>query len=64
LCHQQNIRLAFDAIAGDSPSTLLAAMPSHSRVTVYGGLSQQAIQIDPTGLIFQDKVVDGFWLTP
>jgi NADPH:quinone reductase-like Zn-dependent oxidoreductase len=64
LCHQQNIRLAFDAIAGDSPLTLLAVMPAHSRVTVYGGLSQQAVQIDPTGLIFQDKVVDGFWLTP
>jgi NADPH:quinone reductase-like Zn-dependent oxidoreductase len=64
LCHQQSIRLAFDAIAGDSPLTLLAAMPAHSRVTVYGGLSQQAVQIDPTGLIFQDKVVDGFWLTP
>ncbi|MBK7894992.1 MAG: zinc-binding dehydrogenase [Anaerolineaceae bacterium] len=64
LCHQQKIRLAFDAIAGDMPGQLLAAMPNHSRVTVYGGLSQQAVKIDPTGLIFQDKSVNGFWLTP
>ncbi len=64
LCHRQNIRLAFDAIAGATPQRLLAAMPDHSRVTVYGGLSQQAVQVDPKGLIFQDQVVDGFWLTP
>jgi NADPH:quinone reductase-like Zn-dependent oxidoreductase len=64
LCHQQKIRLAFDAIAGDSPLTMLTAMPNHSKVTVYGGLSQQAVQIDPTSLIFHDKSVDGFWLTP
>lgn len=63
LCHQQNIRLAFDAIAGDMPLQLLAAMPHHSRVTVYGGLSQQAVRLDPTSLIFQGKSVDGFWLT-
>ena len=63
LCHQQNIHLAFDAIAGDFPLILLNAMPDHSKVTVYGGLSQQVVQIDPTGLIFQDKSVDGFWLT-
>ncbi len=64
LCHRQKIRLAFDAIAGAEPMRLLAAMPDHSRVTVYGGLSQQAVQLDPSGLIFQDKSVDGFWLTP
>lgn len=64
LCRQQNIRLAFDAIAGDSPLILLTAMPNHSKVTVYGALSQQAVQIDPTGLVFHDKSVDGFWLTP
>jgi NADPH:quinone reductase len=64
ICHQHRVRLAFDAIAGDSPLTLLAAMPSHSKVTVYGGMSQQAVRLDPTGLIFEDKSVDSFWLTP
>ena len=64
LCHRQKIRLAFDAIAGDVPLRLLAAMPAHSRVTVYGGLSQQPVQLDPTSLIFESTSVDGFWLTP
>ncbi len=64
LCHQQNIRLAFDAIAGESPYLLLDAMPQHSRVTVYGGLSQQPVQVNVASLIFEDKRVDGFWLPP
>lgn len=63
LCHQQKIRLAFDAIAGDSPQAMLDAMPPHSRVTVYGGLSQQPVQVNAMTLIFEDKQVDGFWLT-
>ena len=63
LCHGQNIRLAFDAIAGETPQQLLAAMPDHSRVTVYGNLAQQAVALNSGGLIFQDKSVDGFWLT-
>jgi NADPH:quinone reductase-like Zn-dependent oxidoreductase len=64
LCHQQNIRLAFDAVAGDLPQLLLAAMPAHSRVTVYGGLAQQPVQVNIPSLIFEDKSVDGFWLGP
>lgn len=64
LCHQHNIRLAFDAVAGDLPQQLLAAMPTHSRVTVYGGLSQQPVQVNTAALIFEDKSVDGFWLPP
>lgn len=64
LCHQQNIHLAFDAVAGDLPQQLCAAMPIHSRVTVYGNLSQQPVQVNTTSLIFEDKLVDGFWLAP
>lgn len=63
ICHGQNIRLAFDAIAGEMPQQLLAAMPDHGRVTVYGNLAQQDVALNPGGLIFQDKSVDGFWLT-
>ncbi|MCB8982055.1 MAG: zinc-binding dehydrogenase [Ardenticatenaceae bacterium] len=63
LCHGQKIRLAFDAIAGETPQRLLAAMPDHSRVTVYGNLAQKDVALNPGGLIFQDKSVDGFWLT-
>ncbi len=56
--------MSFDAIAGESPYLLLDAMPQHSRVTVYGGLSQQPVQVNVASLIFEDKRVDGFWLPP
>ena len=38
-------------------------MPSQSKVTIYGGLSYEAARADPGQLIFQDKAVDGFWLS-
>lgn len=63
LCHQHECRLAYDAVAGTLTLQLLAAMPRHSRVTVFGALSYEAVQANPGQLIFQDKVVDGFWLT-
>jgi NADPH:quinone reductase len=62
-CHQYKTRLAFDAVAGPLTLQLLAAMPAHSKVTIYGGLSYEPAQADPGQLIFQNKAVDGFWLT-
>jgi NADPH:quinone reductase len=64
VCQQHNIRLAFDAIAGSMTTQLLDAMPNHSKVTIYGGLSEQPVKVSPNHVIFQNKVVDGFWLTP
>ncbi|MCP4420047.1 MAG: zinc-binding dehydrogenase [Chloroflexi bacterium] len=64
VCHQHNTRLAFDAIAGPMPMQLLEAMPNNSKVTIYGGLSEQPAEVLPNHVIFQNKVVDGFWLTP
>jgi NADPH:quinone reductase-like Zn-dependent oxidoreductase len=63
-CQQNQSRLAFDAVAGPLTMQLLNAMPPHSKVTVYGGLSYEPAQADPVQLIFQDKSIDGFWLTP
>lgn len=63
-CQQHNARLAFDAVAGLLTLQLLAAMPHHSKVTVYGDLSAQPAQASPKQLIFEDKAVDGFWLGP
>ena len=42
---------------------LLEAMPASSKVTVYGGLSFEPPQILPGHLIFENKTIDGFWLT-
>ncbi len=63
-CHQHQARLAFDAVAGPLTTQLLDAMPSQSRVTIYGGLSYQESQVNATQFIFQEKIIDGFWLTP
>ena len=62
-CRQHQAHLAFDAVAGPLTLQVLNAMPHHSKVTVYGGLSFKAAQADPGDLIFQGKSVDGFWLT-
>jgi len=63
LCRQLGATLAFDAVAGDMTGRILRAMPPGSRVLVYGALSLQACQVDPSLLIFEDKHVEGFWLS-
>jgi NADPH:quinone reductase-like Zn-dependent oxidoreductase len=63
VCRQHKVRLALDAVAGSMTMRLLEAMPKHSKVTVYGGLSQEPALANPGHLIFQGKSVDGFWLT-
>jgi NADPH:quinone reductase-like Zn-dependent oxidoreductase len=63
VCQQHKVRLAFDAVAGSMTMRLLEAMPAGSKVTVYGGLSYEPAQAEPGHLIFQNKCVDGFWLT-
>jgi NADPH:quinone reductase-like Zn-dependent oxidoreductase len=63
-CHQFESHLAFDAVAGPLTGQLLAALPRHSKVTLFGGLSFAAVQANPDLFIFEDKAVDGFWLGP
>jgi NADPH2:quinone reductase len=63
ICQQYQSHLAFDAVAGPLTSQLLKAMPSHSKVIVYGGLSYEPAQADPGQLIFEGKSIEGFWLT-
>ena len=63
LCYQYKARLAYDAVAGTLTLQVAEAMPRHSKVTVFGALSYEAVQVHPGNLIFQDKSIDGFWLT-
>jgi NADPH2:quinone reductase len=63
VCQQYQARIAFDAVAGSLTSELLKAMPSHSKVIVFGGLSYQPAQAEPGQLIFEGKSIEGFWLT-
>jgi len=63
-CHQHDVHLALDAVAGELTARLLRALPSHSKVTVFGALSFEPAQATPDQLIFENKSVDGFWLGP
>lgn len=59
-----NATIAFDAVAGDMTGLVLSAMPSHSKVLVYGSLStSNCSDISPISLIFQQKSVEGFYLS-
>jgi len=60
---QHQAFLAFDPIAGAMTQRMLAAMPKHSKAIVYGALSYEPVVADPGQLIFQDKKIEGFWLT-
>lgn len=63
LCHTFDARLGFDAVAGDLAARILRAQPVGSRLLIYGALSLKPPRIDPALLIFEDKRVEGFWLS-
>ena len=62
LCHQLNVRLAFDAVAGAMTARLLSALPPEGRVVVYGGLAGELTTLNPGELIFNQRRVEGFYL--
>lgn len=56
--------IAFEAIGGDMTGKILSAMPSKSKILVYGSLSEKPCrEISALSLIFEKKSVEGFWLT-
>ncbi len=62
VCGQYQAHLALDAVAGPMTIQLLKAMPPHSKVIVYGGLSYEPIQAEVGQFIFEGKSIEGFWL--
>lgn len=63
LCTRLGATVAFEAVAGELTGRVLRAMPKGGRAIVYGALSQDGCLIDPRSLIFEDKRVEGFWLS-
>ncbi len=64
-CHRLRTTICFDAVSGDMTGMVLNAMPERSTVIVYGVLSYSpAGGIDGRELIFGQKQVKSFWLTP
>jgi len=63
LCSDLRATVAFEAVAGEMTGYLLGAMPRESTALVYGALSEQPCgAIDPIGVIFEGKRVEGFYL--
>lgn len=63
MCRDLQASVAFDAVAGEMTGRLLQAMPRGSTAIVYGALSEQPCgAVDPIGVIFEGKRVEGFYL--
>jgi NADPH2:quinone reductase len=63
LCARLGATVAFDAVAGEMTGRVLRAMPKGGRAIVYGALSMEGCLVDPRGIIFEGKAVEGFWLS-
>lgn len=63
LCQDLGATISFDAVSGELSGRVLRAQPDGSELIVYGALSLEANQVDPTSLIFENKRVKGFWLS-
>ncbi|MCB1177241.1 MAG: zinc-binding dehydrogenase [Leptospiraceae bacterium] len=58
-----NANFCLDAVGGDLTSKLFTLLPNKSKILSYGNLSEKNFEIVPGLLIFQDKKIEGFWLT-
>lgn len=57
-------RILLDAVGDQFTADLFFTMPSHARWVNYGKLSTDAPALGQLGqMIFQNKVIEGFWLT-
>jgi NADPH:quinone reductase-like Zn-dependent oxidoreductase len=63
LCHRLRATIGFDAVAGELSLKVLRAQPPGAHLLVYGALSLTPCQADPASLIFENKRIEGFWLT-
>ena len=63
LCERHHIRLAFDAVGGELSARVTSAMPKGSKTVVYGALAGKNCETNPASLIFEDKKIEGFWLS-
>lgn len=58
-----SIRLAFDAVAGDSTNLLASCLAEGCSVINYGMLSMEPCRLDPSLAIFKGVKLEGFWLS-
>ncbi len=57
------VRLALNAVGGESASLLCRALAPGGVMVTYGAMSRQPLKIANSALIFQDIQFHGFWMT-
>jgi NADPH:quinone reductase-like Zn-dependent oxidoreductase len=63
LSKKLNTTFCLDAVAGDVAGRTLNCMPANSVLLSYGALSEETIPVSAGIMIFQNKSIQGFWLT-
>lgn len=63
LCNDLGATYGLDVVGGELTGQVMRAQPKGSRMFVYGGLSMKPCEIDLGSLIFEGKVVAGFWIS-
>ncbi|MFA5975716.1 MAG: zinc-binding dehydrogenase [Elusimicrobiota bacterium] len=63
ICREVGATIALDAVGGELTAQMARSLPRCSKVVVYGVLSGEACQINPSDLIFSGKQLTGFWLS-
>lgn len=61
---QEQPRIFLDAVANQTSAAVFDAMPNESRWIIYGKLDAELpTLLQPGQMIFQSKLIEGFWLT-
>lgn len=55
--------LLLDAVSGEIVTRVLNLLPMSSKAVIYGALSEEGIETNPGIFIFQNKKIEGFWLS-
>lgn len=64
VCKSEQPRILLDAVTGPLAAKIFATMGKRARWIIYGRLDDRTTPIpEPGQLIFQQKVIEGFWLT-
>lgn len=60
---QEPIKLALNAVGGDSATRLADCLTKSGTMVTYGAMSKQALKIPNSFLIFKDIQLRGFWMS-
>lgn len=63
LTKKLNASFLIDAVGGELTTKLIPLLPLNSTILIYGNLSEKDFSVSPGILIFQNKKIEGFWLS-